>query len=106
MSDDDNIELGGNIQLSGFRDVDGATMIVLKKIIGSYARKFSDTCEKFEKLSVTIKKVHERETSEKHEIHVKLLDNGKPYVSEMTDFNVFFAIDAALKKVENKTHND
>ncbi len=106
MSDDDRIELGGNIELSGFRDVDGATMIVLKKIIGSYARKFSDTCKKFESLSVTMKKVHEREISEKYEIHVKLLDNGKPLVSEVTDFNMFFAIDTALKKVENEIQHD
>ncbi len=101
MGDDDRIELGGNIELSGFRDMDGASMIVLKKIIGNYARKFSDSCENFERLSVVMKKVHEREKSEKYEIHVRLLDNGDSHASEVTDFNLFFAIDSALKKVEN-----
>ena len=44
---DDNVQLGGNIELSGFRDIDGASMVVLKKIIGNYARRLSELSEKF-----------------------------------------------------------
>jgi len=98
-------ELGGSIELTGFKDMDGATMVVLKKIVGTYARKFSELCRNFEKLSVTMKKVHEREKSEKYEVHAKVLDNGKPIVSAVTDFNLFFAIDSALKKVEKEIHS-
>lgn len=101
----DVVELGGNIELSGFKEVDGATMIVLKKIIGNYARKFSETCMKFERLSVIMKKVHEREKSEKYEIHAKVLDNGTPFAAVVTDFNLFFAVDNALKKVEHEIHH-
>jgi len=36
---DDIEELGGNIELAGFKDVDSASMAVLKKIIG-----YSESC--------------------------------------------------------------
>ena len=39
---DDTMQLGGNIELSGFSGVDGASMIVLKKIIGNYGKHFSE----------------------------------------------------------------
>ncbi len=99
---DDNIQLGGNIQLSGFRDIDGASMVVLKKIIGNYARRMSDISEKFESLHITMKPVHETEKSEKYDIHAKLIDNGKLFVSEVVERNLFIAIDNALKKIVNE----
>ena len=99
---DDIVELGGNIQLAGFRDIDGASMVVLKKIIGNYVRKMSDIAKKFESLHVTMKPVHETEKSEKYEIHAKLLDNGKPFVSEVVERNLFVAVDNALKKIVNE----
>ncbi|MBD3259811.1 hypothetical protein GF371_04255, partial [Candidatus Woesearchaeota archaeon] len=46
--DAETIKLGGNIELSGFRDLDGGTMVILKKIVGNYVRKLSDNSEKFE----------------------------------------------------------
>ena len=36
------MELGGNIELVGFNELDSSELIVLKKIIGSCARKLSD----------------------------------------------------------------
>jgi ribosome-associated translation inhibitor RaiA len=100
--DDDTVTLGGNIQLSGFKDIEPAQMIVLKKIIGTYARKFSNKCKKFELLKLSMKKVHEQEHSEKYEVHAMAVDEGKQYTSEVTERNLFFAIDTALKKVENE----
>ena len=99
---DDNVQLGGNIELSGFRDIDGASMVVLKKIIGNYARRLSELSEKFEKLHITMKQVHETEKSEKYEIHAKLMNNGKPFVSETVERNLFIAVDNALKKIVNE----
>lgn len=93
------MQLGGNIVLTGFRDLDGSSMVVLKKIVGNYAKKMSEISEKFESLSLTMKKVHETEKSELYEIHAKLMDNGKPVVSEVTDRNLFIAIDGVLKKI-------
>lgn len=99
---EDNVALGGNIELSGFKDLDGSTMIVLKKIIGNYARRFSEICTSFEKLHVTMKKVHERETSEKYELHARVVDKGESYSSETIDRNLFVGIDILLKKIEKE----
>lgn len=95
---DDLIKLGGNIELSGFKEFDGATMIVLKKIIGNYARKMSDSTKDFKKLSLNIKVIHEREKSEKYELHAKC-ESDKVYPANVVDRNLFFAIDNVLKKV-------
>ena len=99
---DDEMQLGGNIQLSGFKDIDGASMIVLKKIIGNYGRKFSDVSDKFESLKITMKPVHETEKSEKYEIHAQLMNDGKSVVSEVVERNLFVAVDSALKKIESE----
>jgi len=99
---DDDLQLGGNIQLSGFRDLDGSSMVILKKMVGGYARKMADISKNFESLHITKKQVHEREKSEKYEIHAKLINSGKPVVSEVVDRNLFVAVDSALKKVINE----
>ena len=97
----ETLELGGNIQLTGFSELDGGQMIVLKKIIGNYARKLTESCNNFEQLSVTMKSVHETENSRTFELHARLMDNGKPIVGEVSDRNLFMAIDKVLKKVES-----
>jgi len=96
---DDIMQLGGSIELSGFRGIDGSSMVVLKKIVGNYAKRMSEIAEKFEKLSLIMKPVHETEKSELYEIHAKLLNNGKLVVSEVTERNLFVAVDNALKKI-------
>ena len=65
----------------------------------------SDTLEKFEKLSLTLKKVHEREKSEKYDVHAKMIFNGKVTASEITDRNIFFAVDSVLKKLLHSAEN-
>lgn len=97
----DTLELGGNIQLTGFSDLDGGKLIVLKKIIGNYAKKLSECCNNFEQLSLTMKHVHETEGSKMYELHAKLMNGGSPIVGEASDRNLFIAVDAVLKKVEN-----
>jgi ribosome-associated translation inhibitor RaiA len=99
---DDSMQLGGNIELSGFKDIDGASMVVLKKIIGNYGRRFSELSGNFESLKITMKPVHETEKSEKYEIHVQVIVDGKPVASEVIERNLFIAIDNALKKVESQ----
>ena len=91
-----------NIELSGFKDIDGASMVVLKKIIDNYGRRFSDISDKFESLKVTMKPIHEKEKGEKYEIHAQLMNDGKSVVSEVVERNLFVAIDSALKKIENE----
>jgi ribosome-associated translation inhibitor RaiA len=93
--EEDNLQLGGNIELSGFGGVDGGMMIILKKIIGNYARKMSDHSKGFESISLRMKTVHDS----KYEIHAKLMDNGKAVTSSAVEHNVFVAVDSALKKI-------
>ena len=99
---DDSMQLGGNIELSGFRDIDGASMVVLKKIIGNYGRRLAELSDKFEKLSITMKPIHKTEKSSKYEVHTRLINEGKSVVSEVVERNLFVAVDKALKKIVNE----
>ena len=98
---EDIVQLGGNIVLSGFRDIDGGSKVILRKIVGSYARKFSDTTQNFEQLALAMKSVHQTEGSQKFEIKGKLIDNGQVLTSEVVDRNMFVAVDSVLKKLES-----
>lgn len=95
------MQLGGNIRLSGFNEISKPELSVLKKIIGSYARKFSDNLEGYQSLSLHLKGVHRTEASEKFEVHGKVEANGKINTSEVTDRNIFVAVDSVLKKLES-----
>ena len=98
----ETMELGGNIELSGFSDLDGANLVVVKKMIGNYAKKLSSMVTNFEKLSLHLKEVHKKEGSGKFELHAKVLFDGKIVTSEMTDRNLYFAIDKSMKKLESE----
>ena len=100
MEKQDILQLGGNIELSGFKECDYGVMLILKKIIGNYARKMNDVSEQFEKLSLTMKTIHSKEKSEKYEIHAMLIDKGNSITGEATERNLFVAVDSALKKIE------
>lgn len=97
----EDINLGGNIQLSGFKVISKTEFVIVKKIIGSYARKFSDNLEGYENLKINIKEVHKSEGSRKFEIHAMLEFKGKIESTKITEKNIFVGIDAALKKLES-----
>lgn len=99
-SAEDVLSLGGNIELSGFREVDRGAMVVVKKMVGNYAKTFSEKCKGFEKLSVYVKPVHEVEKTKKFELHATLFDSGKRHTAKKTDKNLFFALDSVMKKLE------
>lgn len=101
-NENDILQLGGNIELSGFKGLSSSSMIVLKKIVGNYARKMSESTAKFEKLSLTMKTAHSNPADNKpgiYEINAKMLDNGKLISSSTSDRNLFVAIDDSLKKI-------
>ncbi len=93
---EDVLQLGGNIELEGFSSVDRASMVVLKKIIGNYARRFS-TKAPFEKLSVAMKNGFG-----KFELSSTLIAGGKNFASSNSANNLFFAVDECLKKIEKE----
>ncbi len=96
QSDSETQLLGGNIELSGFRELDGGSMIVLKKIIGNYARKFSDNFAS-EKMELSIEK-----TSDAFDLTGSIICKGQKITVKHTDKNVFFLVDAVLKRIEQE----
>ena len=97
----ESVSLGGNIELVGFRELDGGSMVILKKLIGNHVRRMHTTTSgQVDKLTLTLKPVHGEKTN-KYEIQGKLIANGKPYASEVTDFNLFFTLDKVLTKIQN-----
>ena len=90
------------IELSGFKVIDNGSMVIARKIIGSHFKRISELTQKMEKLHITLKSVHEREKSEKYEVHANLIDGGKVYSSEVTERNFNVAIDSVLQKLINE----
>ena len=99
---EETVELGGHISLTGFNVLEPGMMVVIKKIVGTYAKKFSESIKGFEQLSLTLKTVHETEASQKYEIHAKVIADGKALTSNITDRNIFVILDKALKKIEEQ----
>ena len=95
------LELGGNIQLTGFRELDPATLVIVKKIVGNFVKDMSATNSKFQGLHLTLKTVHEREKSEKYEIHAHLKIDTT-YTAYVVDRNLLVGLDSVLKKVEKE----
>ncbi len=89
------MQLGGSISLSGFKDLEGSKMIVIKKIVGNYVKKMQEKKNNFEGINIHLKQVH----SNQFEIHAKAVFDGNPYNSEVVDFNLFFAVDKVLGKI-------
>ena len=99
--DEETVELGGKIQLTGFSSIEHGQLIVVKKIVGHYAKKFSDMNEGFNGLKVTMKKIH-GEDSDKFELNALLDIPGGPYNAKVEDRNLFFGIDKVMKKIEEQ----
>jgi len=93
------LELGGNISLSGFSDRDFTEMIVVKKMVGQYARKLTDHVQGFSKLSITLKDVHAVEGHGRVEITTKVDVDGHSYAAETEGHNLFIVLDEGLKRV-------
>lgn len=99
---EETIKLGGNIELSGFNVLDGGQMIVVKKIVGNYARKMEEQCKAFEALKLTMKKIGEQN---KFELKGQLVDGGNIYPSSIVEHNLFVGLDNVLKKLVNTISN-
>jgi len=89
------MQLGGNISLAGFKDLEPAKMIVIKKITGNYVKRMQEINKKFESLHLHLKPVH----ANKYELQAKAVFDGQPHNAEITDYNLFFALDKVLAKI-------
>lgn len=87
------IKLGGNIELVGFDSVDGAEMVVVKKMVGSYAKDMSEKNSNFKSLTVSMDK-----DGDQFRISSSLqADND--YKAEESGANLFMTMDKSLKKI-------
>jgi len=89
----DTISLGGNIELNGFKNIEGAKMIVLKKIIGTTTKQIQEKKSDYEKLVITL------EGEDKATVKAEVTAGGNIITGEDTQGNVFTALDGALKKI-------
>ncbi len=105
MAEEEQIEslkLGGNIELSGFRDVDPRAMIILKKIIGNYVRKFTDHFKGFVSINIHLKEISKKQGNLQYELNANLDMGKKKYNSEETGRNIFVSVDALFKNLEKE----
>ena len=95
------IELGGNITLVGFKELEPAKLIVVKKMIGTYAKKIADQAG-LKELKVELKTTHNKSKEadkQKYEIKANVHTEKKAYNAEITQFNLFYALDEVLGKI-------
>jgi len=100
--EDKTLKLGGNIELSGFREIDLRSMIILKKIIGNYVRKFTDHFKGFKSIKVHLKPIAKKLGSEQFELQASLLIGKKIHNAESIDRNIFIAVDSLFKKLDKE----
>ena len=94
-------------QLSGFGEVDEAAKDEASKLIIKHRQRLMEHALELNDVHVDLKTIHKREKGELYEVHVRIKDKGKFFVSEVHDRNLFAAIDSGLTKVihELEHHN-
>jgi hypothetical protein len=89
------MELGGNIFLENFDEVESGKLIVVKKVVGNYTKNISEKAKNFKKITINLKK------SSAFEIEAKV-EADKEISSTSKEDNLFFALDKALSEILDK----
>ena len=84
------IELGGNIKLINFDSLEPALLVVVKKVVGNYTKKISESIDSFKGIEVTLE--------DSNKVNVKV-SADKNYEAEAKDKNLFFSLDNALNTI-------
>jgi len=84
--------LGGGIELIGFKVVDLSSMVIIKKMVGSYVRRFTEKHDDFEKLVLTAE-------DNGLKIIAELTLGGKEKKVDAKGENVFFVLNKVLKEL-------
>jgi len=92
------VRFNGNVELSGFHNIEEPKNLVINKIINTYLNKFNTHSDNFENLHLRLKPIHG--SKKKVELHAKAINNGKVLTSEITDLNLYIALDKVLKKIQ------
>ena len=100
-------DLAGKVEFSGFKGIDEPAMADVQASVRKKLKRLAEVCKGIEKLTVQLKKVHTLPRSEKYEVHTRLtIANGKTYTSTITDYNLLFAIEKALDRIETEASKD
>jgi len=86
------MELGGNIVLDGFEVLEAAKVIVVKKIVGNYAKKVQESGVEFSQLRVELSGA-----AGKNSVAASVTVKDKIVSKTAQDGNVFVVLDMALK---------
>lgn len=81
------IELGGNIKLENFENLDPIKLVVVKKVVGNYAKKISEK-HVFQELKLIL-------TAE-FKVEAVLTKDSKETKADSSDKNLFYALNQAL----------
>ncbi len=93
------IELGGNIKLKGFTELDAATLIVVKKIVGNYTKRLSNNHPDFNELLLELNQQEDKMFN----INANFSKKSGNVSSEADGSNIFFALSKALEGVNSKS---
>jgi len=86
------IELGGNIKLEGFDNIEQSKLVVIKKIVGNFIKKL----EAENKVAIILKLSEE---NSEFKIDAELNINEQNKISSVTEKNLFFALNNVLTKL-------
>jgi len=84
------IQLGNKIELEGFEDIEPAAQIIVRKMIGTLARKIEETKGAYEKL-----KINKTATT----VSMKAEYAGNQIEGSAEHNNLFFAISGAFQQL-------
>jgi len=96
------LKLGGNILLVGF-SLEPVEMIVVKKIVGNYAKKISEKIN-YEDLKINLKKTQKAKTF-LHEIEASAKTSKGILAANATNNNLYTALSEALEKIYNEAEH-
>ena len=82
-----------NLRLSGF---DETQTTIAKRVTDSFAKHIVKQVGDVEEISIHRKDIH----GSKHEVNVRIYQNGKRFTTEVVDHNLWTALDQAQRKVE------
>ncbi len=92
------MKLGGNIELEGFDNIEPAQLVVIKKIVGSSAKKISEEISAFDNLQITLKENEKDKVTLSGKITIK----DAEHEAEASDKNLFFALNTLFNELTAK----
>ena len=93
----ETVTLGSSIELTGFKDIDGATMIIFKKMVGGYVKNISEKAKKFERINISL----DSKEGNNFRLKATLIDDGNEVTATESSDNLFFVLDKVLKKIQS-----